>query len=196
MPPGTFGVILAGGLSRRMGGGDKPLRMLGGRPMLAHVIERLAPQCADIAINANGDPARFAAFGLPVWPDTVPGNPGPLAGILAAMESSPLPWVVTVTGDAPFLPSDLVARLHGAGAALACAASGGRTHPPVALWPRRLAGELRAAILDGERRVGAWAARHGVATVEWDGDPFFNVNTPEELEAAEMLLRRGESGHA
>lgn len=186
----TFGVILAGGLSRRMGGGDKPLRPLGGRPMLAHVIERLAPQCADLAINANGDPARFAEFGLPVWPDTVPGNPGPLAGILAAMESSPLPWVVTVTGDAPFLPPDLVARLHGAGAALACAASAGRVHPPVGLWPRRLAGELRAAILDGERRVGAWAARHGVAVVEWEGDPFLNVNTPEELAAAERLLRR------
>lgn len=186
--PPTFGVILAGGLSRRMGGGDKSLRDLGGRPMLAHVIERLAPQCAGLAINANGDPARFASFGLPVWPDTMPGNPGPLAGVLAAMEASPLPWVVTVTGDAPFLPRDLVERLHGAGAALACAASGGRQHPPVALWPRRLAGELRAAILDGERRVGAWAARHDVATVAWDGDPFLNVNTPEDLEAAERLL--------
>lgn len=185
----TFGVILAGGLSRRMGGGDKPLRALGGRPMLAHVIERLAPQCADIAINANGDPARFAEFGLPVWPDTVQGHPGPLAGILAAMESSPLPWVVTVTGDAPFLPPDLVERLHGAGAALACAASAGRVHPPVALWPRRLAPELRAAILAGERRVGAWAAEHGVAVVEWEGDPFLNVNTPEELAMAERLLR-------
>nr|WP_314074190.1 molybdenum cofactor guanylyltransferase MobA [uncultured Roseococcus sp.] len=186
--PPTFGVILAGGLSRRMGGGDKPLRRLGGRPMLAHVIERLAPQCAGLAINANGDPARFGSFGLPVWPDSVPGHPGPLAGILAALESSPLPWVVTVTGDAPFLPPDLVERLHGAGAALACAASEGRAHPPVALWPRRLAGELRAAILYGERRVGAWAARHGVATVVWEGDPFFNVNTPEEFEAAERLL--------
>ena len=186
----TFGVILAGGLSRRMGGGDKPLHPLGGRPMLAHVIERLAPQCAGLAINANGDPARFAEFGLPVWPDPVPGNPGPLAGILAALESSPLPWVVTVTGDAPFLPPDLVERLHGAGAPLACAASAGRAHPPVALWPRHLAGELRRAILGGERRVGAWAMAHGAACVEWEGDPFLNVNTPEELEAAEALLRR------
>ncbi|TCH96806.1 molybdenum cofactor guanylyltransferase MobA [Roseococcus sp. SYP-B2431] len=185
----TCGVILAGGLSRRMGGGDKPLRELGGRPMLARVIERLAPQCAELAINANGDPARFAGFGLPVWPDTLPGHPGPLAGILAALESSPLPWVATVTGDAPFLPPDLVERLHASGAALACAASAGRVHPPVGLWPRRLAGELRAAILDGERRVGAWAARHGVATVEWEGDPFFNVNTPEELAEAARRLR-------
>lgn len=184
----TFGVVLAGGLSRRMGGGDKPLRNLGGRPMLAHVLERLAPQCAGLAINANGDPARFAAFGLPVWADTVPGNPGPLAGILAALESSPLPWVVTVTGDTPFLPADLVERLHGARAGLACAASAGRVHPPVALWPRRLAGELRAAIEAGERRVGVWAAAHDVATVEWEGDPFLNVNTPEELAAAERLL--------
>lgn len=188
--PPTFGVILAGGLSRRMGGGDKPLRPLGGRPMLAHVIARLAPQCAGLAINANGDPARFAAFGLPVWPDSVPGHPGPLAGVLAALEASPLPWVVTATGDAPFLPPDLVARLHGAGAALACAASGGHLHPPVALWPRSLAGELRTAILEGERRVGAFAARHGVAAVSWDGDPFLNVNTPEELAAAERLLAR------
>ena len=180
-----------------MGGGDKPLRLLDGRPMLDHVIARLAPQCAALALNANGEAARFAAYGLPVWPDTLPDNPGPLAGILAAMEASTLPWIVTVPGDSPFLPRDLVARLHAARAAagtpMACAASGGFTHPPIALWPRVLAAELRAAILAGERKIDRWTARHGVATATWDTvpfDPFFNANTPEELAEAEMLLRQ------
>lgn len=193
--PETFGVILAGGLARRMGGGDKPLRLLAGRPMLSHVIARLSPQCSGLAINANGDAARFQAFGLPVLPDTVADHPGPLAGILAAMEASPLPFVVTVPGDSPFLPPDLVTRLHAAreaaGTALACAASGGFSHPPVALWQRSLAPELRAAILAGERKIDRWTARHGVATASWaDGpaDPFFNANTPEELAEAEALL--------
>jgi molybdenum cofactor guanylyltransferase len=191
----THGVILAGGLARRMGGGDKPLRLLAGRPMLDHVIARMGPQCASLALNANGDATRFAAYGLPVLPDTLEGNPGPLAGILAAMEASPLPFVVTVPGDSPFLPDDLVARLHAAreaaGTPLACAASGGFTHPPIALWPRSLAAELRAAILAGERKIDRWTARHGVATATWPDaphDPFFNANTPEELAEAEALL--------
>jgi molybdopterin-guanine dinucleotide biosynthesis protein A len=192
----TFGVVLAGGLARRMGGGDKPLRLLAGRPLLAHVIERLAPQCAALAINANGDPARFATYGLPVWPDTLPDHPGPLAGILCAMESSPCEWVVTVPGDGPLLPPDLVARLHtareAAGTPLACAASGGFAHPPVALWPRALAADLRAAVEAGERKIDRWTARMGVAVAEWDSmphDPFFNANTPNELAEAETLLR-------
>jgi len=193
----THGVILAGGLARRMGGGDKPLRLLAGRPMLDHVIARIGPQCASLAINANGDATRFAGYGLPVLPDTLEGNPGPLAGILAAMEASPLPFVVTVPGDSPFLPGDLVARLHAAreaaGTPLACAASGGFTHPPIALWPRSLAAALRAAILAGERKIDRWTARHGVATETWPDaphDPFFNANTPEELAEAEALLLR------
>ncbi|MDB5411759.1 MAG: molybdenum cofactor guanylyltransferase [Rubritepida sp.] len=180
-----------------MGGGDKPLRPLGGRTMLEHVIARLAPQCAGLAINANGDPGRFAAYGLPVLPDTLPDNPGPLAGILAAMEASPLPWIVTAPGDTPFLPLDLVSRLHAAreaaGVPMACAKSAGQTHPPIALWPRALADELRAAIMAGERRIDRWAAKHGVVAVEWESvpfDPFFNVNTPEELADAAILLRR------
>lgn len=192
----TQGVVLAGGLARRMGGGDKPLRLLGGRPMLDHVLDRLAPQVAAIALNANGEAARFAAYALPVWADTLPDHPGPLAGILAAMEASPLPWVVTVPGDSPFLPRDLVARLHrvreAAGVALACAASGGFTHPPIALWPTSLAADLRAAITAGERKIDRWTARHGVATAEWPTaphDPFFNANTPEELAEAETILR-------
>jgi len=180
-----------------MGGGDKPLRLLGGRPMLDHVIARLAPQCEGLAINANGDPARFMHYGLPIWPDTLPENPGPLAGILAAMEASPLPWVVTAPGDSPFLPLDLVARLHAAreaaGVPMACAASAGFTHPPIALWPTALARELRAAIADGERKIDRWTARHGIAHAHWPSepfDPFFNANTPEELDEAEALLRR------
>jgi molybdopterin-guanine dinucleotide biosynthesis protein A len=192
----TQGVILAGGLARRMGGGDKPLRPLGGRPMLEHVLARLAPQCAALAINANGDAARFAAWGLPVWPDPVPGHPGPLAGILAALEEARLPFVVTVPGDTPFLPGDLVARLHAAraasGATIACAASGGQAHPPVALWPRALAADLRAALLAGERKIDRWAARHGVALADWPAepfDPFFNANTPAELAEAEARLQ-------
>jgi molybdenum cofactor guanylyltransferase len=192
----TQGVILAGGLARRMGGGDKPLRTLAGRPMLDHVVARLAPQCAALAINANGDAARFAAWGLPVWPDPMPDHPGPLAGILAALESASLDWVVTVPGDSPFLPMDLVARLHAArtdaGVPIACAASAGHTHPPIALWPRALAADLRAALLAGERKIDRWTARHGVAVAEWPTqpfDPFFNANTPEELAEAEMWLR-------
>ena len=194
----TFGVVLAGGLARRMGGGDKPLRDLGGRPLLAHVLERLAPQVAGVAINANGEGARFAAFGLPVWPDTLPGHPGPLAGILAAMENSPAEWVVTVPGDGPFLPADLVARLHAAreaaGTKLACAASGGWAHPPIALWPRALAGALRAAVEGGERKIDRWTATLGCSQAEWPVqplDPFFNANTPEELAEATALLNSG-----
>ena len=194
----TFGVVLAGGLARRMGGGDKPLRELGGRPILAHVLERLAPQVAGVALNANGDAARFAAFGLPVWPDTLPDHPGPLAGILAAMENSPCEWVVTVPGDGPFLPADLVARLQAAreaaGTKLACAASGGWAHPPIALWPRALAGALRAAVEGGERKIDRWTATLGCARAEWPVqplDPFFNANTPEELAEATALLNSG-----
>lgn len=135
----TLGCVLAGGLATRMGGGDKTLRELHGRPLLAHILTRLAPQCAGLAISANGDPARFAAFGLPVWPDPLPGM-GPLGGVLAALEASPHPFVLTVPGDAPFLPPDLVARLHaGRGmVTVAQAASRGRAHPVIALWPRGL----------------------------------------------------------
>lgn len=190
-----MGVILAGGLARRMGGGDKPLRTLGGRPMLDHVIARLGPQCAALAINANGDAGRFAAWGLPVWPDPMPDHPGPLAGILAALENAALDWVVTVPGDTPFLPENLVARLHAARAAagtpIACAASGGHAHPPVALWPRALADDLRAALRAGERKIDRWTARHGCAQADWPDepfDPFFNANTPEELAEAERRL--------
>lgn len=196
----TLGVVLAGGLARRMGGGDKPLRLLGGRPMLDHALSRLAPQVAALVINANGDPARFAAYGLPVVPDGLPGHPGPLAGILAALDWAAahrpdLVWVVSVPGDSPFIPHDLVARLHAAalaaGVPLACARSGGQAHPPVGLWPVALRAGLRDALLAGERKIDRWTARHGCAHADWPDrpvDPFFNANAPEDLAAAEGLL--------
>ena len=196
----TAGLVLAGGLARRMGGGDKVLRPLGGRAMLDHVLASLRPQVAACLLNANGDPARFGAWGLPVAADGMPDFPGPLAGVLAGMdwvaEHRPdLPWLVSLPGDNPFAPPDLVARLHiareAAGTPIACAASGPHRHPPVALWPVALRGELRSSLLAGERRVGAWAARWGCALATWEagpGDPFFNANTPEEMAEAERRI--------
>ena len=197
----AVGVVLAGGRARRMGGGDKCLRPLAGRPLIAHVIARARPQVARLMVNANGDPARFAAFGLPVAGDGVPGRPGPLAGVLAgldwAAEHAPgVPLVATFPGDSPFVPEDLVEKLEraaGPGRPLACAASGGRAHPVAALWPVALRGDLRRALVeDGVRKVDAWTARHGVAAVDFPSngpvDPFFNVNRPEDLARAERLL--------
>jgi molybdopterin-guanine dinucleotide biosynthesis protein A len=196
----TLAVVLAGGLARRMGGGDKPLRTVGGRPLLDHLLERLRPQAAAVILNANGDPARFARYGLPVVADGLPDHPGPLAGILAALDHAAevhpdLPWVVSVTGDAPFVPADLVARLHAARAAagtqLACARSGAHTHPPIGLWPVALRAELRAALLAGERKIDRWTARFGCAEAEWPTapyDPFFNANAPEDLAEAQRIL--------
>lgn len=198
------GVILAGGLSRRMGGGDKGLRLLGGRPLLAHVVARARPQVAALAINANGDPARFAAFGLPVIADNVPGFAGPLAGILAgldwAAEAAPgCRWVASFAGDAPFLPADLVARMLHAmaaeGAALATAASGGQSHPVFGLWPVALRGALRSALVDEDvRKVDVWTARYNLVTVNYAAepfDPFFNANRPDDLAEAERILGSG-----
>lgn len=199
MIPPTIGLILAGGLARRMGGGDKALKPLAGRPILAHVVARLAGQCSDLVISANGDPARFAAYGLPVAADTVPGFAGPLAGILAglewlATERPETAWLLSVAADTPFLPEDLALRLHEACAAsgkpIACAASAGHEHHAIGLWPVALRQDLRQALAAGERRVGRWAHAQGVTAVEWsavDGDPFFNVNTPEDLAEAERL---------
>ena len=194
----TLGTILAGGLARRMGGGDKALRTVGGQAVLARLIARMAPQVTRLLLNANGDPARFAGFGLRVVGDNVPDRPGPLAGVLAGLDWAArfmpgVPWVVTAPGDAPFLPEDLVARLHdGRGSAmLACAASGGRMHPVAALWPVALRHDLRQALMEeGVRKAGAYAARHGAAVVEWPVgrvDPFFNVNTPADLADADRL---------
>jgi molybdenum cofactor guanylyltransferase len=199
----VLGVLLAGGQARRMGGGDKCLRPLGGRPLLARVIGRAAPQVRALLLNANGDPARFAAFGLPVAADVVEGFAGPLAGVLTGMEWAraelpDCPWIATIATDTPFFPEDLVARLlaavESAAADLACAASGGRTHPVFGLWPVRLADDLRRAMLDdGIRKVDVWTARHRLAVVDFPTaplDPFFNTNRPEDLAEAERLLGR------
>ena len=189
------GVILAGGLARRMGGGDKTLRPLGGQTVLARIVDRLGRQVEALALNANGDRARFAAYGLPVLPDSVADYPGPLAGVLAGMawaRELGAEWLVTAPGDAPFLPRDFVARLiAGRGdAPYACAASGGRTHPVAALWPVAAAARLAAALAAGQRKIDAFTGP-GVAVIEWPVlpfDPFFNVNTPEDLAQAATLL--------
>jgi molybdopterin-guanine dinucleotide biosynthesis protein A len=197
----VVGVLLAGGLARRMGGGDKCLRRLGDRSILAQVIERARPQVAALVLNANGDPARFAAFGLPVAADVIEGFAGPLAGVLTGMDwaranRQGCPWIATIATDTPFFPTDLVARLlaavEDAGADLACAASGGRAHPVFGLWPVRLADALRAAMVEeGIRKVDVWTARRRLVEVDFPTepiDPFFNTNRPEDLAEAERLL--------
>lgn len=198
------GVLLAGGRSRRMGGGDKCLRPVGGKPMLAHAVARARPQVGPLILNANGDPARFAAFGLPVIADPVEGFAGPLAGILAGLlwlrdHNPQVSWLASFATDVPFFPTDLVERLMAAcatgNADLACAESGGRTHPVFGLWPVRLADDLHRDLADGSaRKVDAWTARRRVATVTYPVapfDPFFNVNRPEDEAAAERLIASG-----
>jgi molybdenum cofactor guanylyltransferase len=198
---GAIGVILAGGLAKRIGGGDKPMRAINGRTLLDCVISRLRPQCADLLLNANGDPGRFAAFGLPVVADSFSDYPGPLAGVLAALDwaASQRPsarWVASVPGDCPFLPLDLAARLHSARedaqGDLAAAESGGRRHPVIGLWRVDLRHDLRNALLSGIRKIGAWTERYSVALASWPVepvDPFFNVNTVDDLAEAERLVR-------
>jgi molybdopterin-guanine dinucleotide biosynthesis protein A len=192
-------VVLAGGAARRMGGGDKGFALLAGRPMLSHVLARVRPQVSGIALSANGDPARFLAWGLPVLPDAMPGA-GPLAGVFSGMRwaarARPGAALLSVPTDTPLLPPDLVVRLLAArqatGAAIACAASRGRRHPVVALWPVGLADGLAAALAAGERGVERFAASLGLTVVEFAADPvdpFMNVNTPADLAAAELLLR-------
>lgn len=184
-----------------MGGGDKGLLLLGGRALLDHVLARLRQQVGRLVLSANGDPARFAQWDLPVVADTVPDRPGPLAGLLAGMQWTrqhcpEVADVVTVPTDTPFLPPDLVARLHaardGVGAPIALAASAGRLHPTIGLWPMRLESRLADALAGGERRVGAWALAQGAAVADYPTagfDPFMNINRPEELAEAERLLR-------
>ncbi len=195
------GVVLAGGQSRRMGGGDKCLRQLAGRTLLSRIVERVRPQVATLVLNANGDPARFADVGLPVAADSVAGFAGPLAGVLTGLEwarehAPGHDFVASFACDAPFLPEDLVRRLAQAvaddGADMACAASAGRDHPVFGLWPVRLAGELRRALVDEDiRKVDVWTARYRLARVAFAADPldpFFNVNRPDDFAAAEAIL--------
>jgi len=196
------GLLLAGGQSRRMGGGDKALRLLAGQTLLDRVIARVKPQVAALVLNANGDPARFARFGLPVVADSIADFAGPLAGILAGLDWTAAnrpdcAFVVSLATDAPFLPTDLVARLVGgmneAAAELACAASAGQPHPVIGLWPVRLRDKLRRALAEeGVRKVDVWTARYRLATVDFPVtaiDPFFNANRPEDLDRAAALLQ-------
>jgi molybdopterin-guanine dinucleotide biosynthesis protein A len=200
--PPTLGLVLAGGLARRMGGGDKARIEIGGATILDRVLACLSAQCTGIVINANGDPARFADAGVPVVPDNVEGHPGPLAGILAgldwlAAQDNGVEWILSVPGDCPFLPDDLVERLHqarremGSGVPLACARSGEWRHPVVGLWPLALRQDLRKVLVEEDlRKIEVWTARHGVAIADWPPepiDPFFNVNTPEDAERAARI---------
>jgi molybdopterin-guanine dinucleotide biosynthesis protein A len=201
--PGIIAVLLAGGQSLRMGGGDKCLRLLGGKSILAHVIDRVRPQARGLILNANGNPARFAPFGLPVVSDSIPNFAGPLAGVLAGMDwaaanAPDCRWIVSVPCDGPFVPRDLVARLVAErgleDADMACAMSGGQRYPVVGLWPVRLRDELRRAITqENQHKVDAWTARYRLAVAEFAPgavDPFFNANKPEDLAKAEQLLSR------
>ena len=198
----VVGCILAGGLARRMGGGDKGLIDLAGRPVLDHVIDRFGAQVGSLILNANGDPGRFAAYGLPVMPDTVDGFAGPLAGVLAglswAAEHAPeADWVATAATDTPFFPTDFVNRLLAAindqQADMACAASAGRHHPVFGLWPVRLKDDLQSALVDEDiRKVDVWTARHKLVAVEFTAsgfDPFFNVNRPDDVPEAERIAK-------
>jgi molybdenum cofactor guanylyltransferase len=195
-----LGLVLAGGLARRMGGGDKARITIGGKTILERVLARLRPQCPRIILNANGDPARFADTGLAVVADSVPNFAGPLAGILAgldwaAAQAPEIVELVSVPGDCPFLPADLVARLaaarRDARTPLACARSGEWRHPVVGLWPVALRDDLRHALFhEGLHKIEAWTARHGVALADWPAtpvDPFFNVNTPADAAEAERI---------
>ncbi|MBS0247540.1 MAG: molybdenum cofactor guanylyltransferase MobA [Proteobacteria bacterium] len=200
--PPTVGLVLAGGLARRMGGGDKALLKIGRSTIVDRVLATLSGQCADIVINANGDAARFAETGCVVVPDNVPDFPGPLAGILSgldwlAAQDNGIEWLLSVPGDCPFLPDDLVVRLHearrqlGAGVPFACARSGEWRHPVIGLWTLALREELRKALtVEGLRKVEVFTARHGIAIADWPDqpvDPFFNINTPEDAARAVAL---------
>ena len=197
----VVGVLLAGGLSRRFGGGDKSLNVLGGQSLIARIAERARPQVDALILNASGAPARFGDLGLAVVADVAPGALGPLAGVLTGMAWARThvrgtQWVATFASDAPFVPHDLVARLLdaavNAGASIAMARSAGRAHPVCALWSVELMDDLRRAVADeGLRKVMAWVERHANVEVEFSADPvdpFFNINTPEDLREAERLL--------
>ncbi|MCG6904144.1 MAG: molybdenum cofactor guanylyltransferase MobA [Rhodobacter sp.] len=198
------GIILAGGLARRMGGGDKSLLPLGKDTVLSHVIGRLRPQVTEIALNANGDPARFDRYELPVLPDSEPGFPGPLAGVLAGLDwaaARGAEHIVTVAADTPFFPENLVKKLLQAaetqGKPIALAATldperGLLRHPTFGLWPVALREDLRAGLRGGLRKIVAWTDQHGAAAAEFSTapfDPFFNLNTPEDMVQAESLPR-------
>jgi molybdopterin-guanine dinucleotide biosynthesis protein A len=202
-----LGLILAGGLSRRMGGTQKIFARIGGVSLIDEVILSVRNQCDALAINpyeATAETeAAFAGLDLPLLADAVPGHAGPLAGVLAGLDYAAqkgVTHVLSLPCDCPFLPADLAANLRTASLetrdGLACAASGGRIHPVIALWPVRLRDDLRRALLDeGLRKVGQFQQRYDVAAVEWNfriRDPFFNINTPDDLKRAQELFAPGE----
>lgn len=200
------GVILAGGLARRMGGGDKASGLIAGQSMFDRVKARLSPQVSSMVLNANGDPERFVSLGLPVVADSITDYPGPLAGVLAGMDwaaGEGATHILSVAADTPFFPTDLGARLAAVisdETSIALAATpdpkrGMSRHPTFGLWPVALAHDLRVALNDGVRKVVLWTDRHGAATVPFPNDPFdpfFNVNTPDDMAKAEALA--GEHG--
>jgi molybdopterin-guanine dinucleotide biosynthesis protein A len=203
MTENTLGLVLAGGLARRMGGGDKAFIKIGDTTILERLLARLKPQTPAVIINANGDPGRFADTGLAVVSDSIPNFAGPLAGVLAGLDWAAanrpeMTYVASVPGDCPFLPRDLVARLHAARAEqnmpLACARSGEWRHPVVGLWPVALREDLRHALVEEDlHKIEVWTARHGIAIADWPAepvDPFFNVNTPDDAARADELSLR------
>jgi len=198
----VFGIILAGGLARRMGGGDKGFKTVGGKPILTHVIDRLKDQCTGLVLNANGDLSRLAPFGLPIAADEVQDFAGPLAGLLAGLDwiaahQPQVAFALSAPTDTPFLPEDLVASLTSTqqetGAAIVVAVSGGPTHPVIALWALSLRVDLRKALFEEKmHKVGLFIARHQVTYADWPVepyDPFFNANEPQDLEEAEKILK-------
>ncbi len=206
MTMSVAGGLLAGGLARRLGGGDKGFKSLGGKTILSLIISRIENQVGPLILNANGDADRFSSYDLPVVADVIPDYAGPLAGILTGMEwmrdnRPDVDWIVSVPTDAPFIPMDLVQRLMGAiknGAQIACAQSKGRSHPVVAIWPVSLCQDLRAAMVDDEvRKVDRWTANYQTAHVDFpiievNGeyiDPFFNANRADDIEEAERLYQ-------
>jgi molybdopterin-guanine dinucleotide biosynthesis protein A len=197
----VFGILLAGGLARRMGGGDKGLKMIGGQSILSRIISIMTPQCAGLVVNANGEVERLAGLGFPIVPDDVPGFAGPLAGILAGLDwiaahRAECTYAISIPTDTPFLPVDLVTRLEEArakaGADIACATSGGSTHPVIALWPVALRHDLRHALIDEDiRKIDRFTQRSKLAYADWPVepyDPFFNANEPQDIAAAEKIL--------
>mgnify|MGYP001278681649 FL=1 len=199
----SIGVLLAGGLARRMGGGDKSLREVGERMILEWVVERSRPQVERLLLNANGDVTRFKHFGLPVVPDVLDGFVGPLAGVLSGLEwairsGCDVRWVVSFATDAPFIPVNMVERFEAVAVTtdsdIVCASSGGRRHPVFALWPVTIAKDLRKALVyEKVRKIDRFTANYNVQSVEFVTDPidpFFNVNDPDSLERANILCRQ------
>ena len=203
------GIILAGGLSRRMGGGDKGLLMLGKTTIIERVIDKISPQVGSLAININGDSSRFPDYKLPIIPDSIKGYLGPLSGILAGMEwafKNGNRYIATVAADTPFLPDDFIKRLHAMvksknlniGIAASRILSGDDVfiHPTFGIWEVALKDDLRDALANDTRKIMFWAKKFKLDYYYFDtsdklSDPFFNINTPDDLEEAKYRLKKG-----